>query len=44
MGGTKLGDIFPNAAVKTTEGKFNFKGTLAIRLLLTESGDRAKYR
>ena len=21
MGGTKLGDIFPNAAVKTTEGK-----------------------
>jgi len=23
MGGTKLGDIFPNAAVKTTEGDFN---------------------
>ena len=21
MGGTKLGDIFPNAAVKTTEGE-----------------------
>jgi len=24
MGGTKLGDIFPNAAVKTTEGEFDF--------------------
>ena len=28
MGGTKLGDIFPNAAVKTTEGKFDFRSEI----------------
>ena len=28
MGGTKLGDIFPNAAVNTTEGEFDFRGEI----------------